>query len=76
MLDAAVLSLCVLPDGDQVDVGVGCLVAFDGHTGAYVGIEVKGLPQQQVHGGVASSNRSLKRSYETRSNKSHHTHTL
>lgn len=55
MFNPTVFSLSVLPDGDQVHVGVGGLVALNGHTGAHIGIEVKGLPQQQVHRGMASS---------------------
>lgn len=53
VLDAAVLALGVLPDGDQVDVSVGCLVALDGDTGPHVGVQVKGLPEKQIHGGVS-----------------------
>jgi len=53
MLDAAVLALRVLPDGDQVDVCVWRLVALDGYAGSHIGVQIEGLPEQQVHGGVA-----------------------
>lgn len=59
VLDAAVLALCVLPDGDQVDVSVGRLVALDGDAGPHVGVQVKGLPEKQVHGGVSRGDRRL-----------------
>lgn len=62
MLNATVFSFSVLTNGDQIHISVGGLVALDGHTGTYVGIKVKGLSQQQVHGGVASSYRRLQRS--------------
>ena len=59
VFNATVLSLRVLANGDQVDVGVGGLVTLDGHAGTHVGVEVKGLPQQEVHGGVASCDGGL-----------------
>lgn len=65
MFDATVLALRVLSDGDQVHVGVRGLVALDGDAGSHVGVEVKGLPEQQVHGGVACSDRCLQGSYRT-----------
>lgn len=49
MLDAAVLALGVLADGDDVHVCVGGFVALDGHAGTHVGIKVKGSTQQQIH---------------------------
>lgn len=49
MFNPTVLSLSVLPDGDQVHISVGGLVTLNGHTGAHISIEVKGFPQQQVH---------------------------
>lgn len=59
MLNATILALRVFPDGDQVHVGVRCLVAFDGDARPHIGVKVKGLPEQQVHGGMASSNGCL-----------------
>lgn len=49
MFYATVFSLCVLPDSDQVNISVWGLVAFNRYTGAHIGIEVKGFPQQKVH---------------------------
>lgn len=49
MFYATVFSLSVLPDSDQVHIIVWGLVAFNRYTGAHIGIEVKGFPQQQVH---------------------------
>lgn len=63
MFDAAVLALRVLPDGDQVDVCVRRLVALDGDARSHVGVEVKGLPEQQVHGGVAGGDGGLQGSW-------------
>lgn len=65
MFDAAVLALRVLPDGDQVDVGVRRLVALDGDAGPHVGVEVEGLPEQQVHGGVSGGDGGLQGSCRT-----------
>lgn len=59
VFDAAVLALRVLPDGDQVDVGVRRLVALDGNARSHISVKVKGLPQQQVHGGVTSGDGGL-----------------
>lgn len=59
VFDAAVLALRVLPDGDQVDIGVRSLVALDGDAGPHVCVKVKGLPEQQVHGGVTCSDGCL-----------------
>ncbi len=61
MFDPAVFSLSVLPDGDQVHISVGGLVALNGHTGAHISIEVKSFPQQQVHGWMACSYWRLQR---------------
>lgn len=61
MFNPTVFSLSVLPDGDQVHISVGGLVALNGHTGAHIGIEVKGFPQQQVHRWMASGYRRLQR---------------
>lgn len=65
MFDAAVLALCVFTDGDQVNIGVRRLVALDGDTGSHIGIEVKGLSEEQVHGGVTCRNGCLQRSCKT-----------
>lgn len=62
MLDAAVLALRVLSDSDQVHIGVWRLVALDGNTGPNIGIQVEGLPEQQVHGWVSRCDRRLQRS--------------
>lgn len=59
VFDAAVFSLRVLSDGDQVDVGVRRLVALDGNARPHVSVKVEGLSQQQVHGGVACSDGCL-----------------
>lgn len=61
MFNPTVFSLSVLPDGDQVHICVGGLVAFNGRTGAHIGVEVKGFPQKEVHGGMASRYRCLQR---------------
>lgn len=53
MFNPTVFPLSVLSDGDQVHISVGGLVALDGHTGADIGIKVKGFPEQQVHRGMA-----------------------
>lgn len=66
VLDAAVLALRVLSDGDQVNVGVRGLVPLHGDTRSYVGVEVEGLPQQQVHGGVTCSDGRLQGSCGTK----------
>lgn len=49
MLNAAVLALGVLADGDDVHVCVGRFVALDGHAWTHVGVKVKGFTQQQIH---------------------------
>lgn len=59
VLDAAVLALSVLADGDDVHIRVGSLVALDGHARAHIGVQVKGFTQQQIHGRVPCSNRGL-----------------
>lgn len=46
MFNPTVFSFSVLPNGDQVYVSVGGLVALNGHTRAHISIEVKGFPQQ------------------------------
>lgn len=69
VFDAAVLALRVLPDGDQVHVRVRRLVALDGDAGTHVGVKVKGLPEQQVHGRVAGSDGRLQRSWWRRRHK-------
>lgn len=61
MFNPTVFSLSVLPDGDQVHISVRGFVALNGHTGAHIGIEVKGFPKQQVHRGVTSSYWCLQR---------------
>lgn len=61
MFNPTVFPLCVLPNGDKVDVCVGRLVALDGNTRAHVGIEVKGFPQEKIHRGVTCSNWCLQR---------------
>lgn len=63
MLDAAVLALGVLADGDDVHVRVGRLVALDGHAWTHVGVKVKGSAQQQIHRWVPCSNWGLQRPY-------------
>lgn len=63
VFDATVLALRVLPDGDQVDIGVRSLVALDGDAGPHVCVQVKGLPEQQVHGGVTCSDGCLQGSW-------------
>lgn len=70
MLDAAVLALRVLSDGHQVNVGVRGLVPLDGDTRSYVGVEVEGLPQQQVHGRVTCGDGRLQGSCRTRAPRS------
>lgn len=68
VFDAAVLALRVLPDGDQVDIGVRSLVALDGDAGPHVCVQVKGLPEQQVHGGVTCSDGCLQGSWWRKKN--------
>lgn len=68
MLNPTVFSLSVLPDGYQVHVTVGGLVALNGHTGTHIGIQIKGFPQQQVHRRVASSYWRLQRTCRFLSN--------
>lgn len=56
MFNPTVLSLCVFPDCDQINISVGRLIAFNGHARTHIGIQVKGFSQQQVHGRVPGSN--------------------
>lgn len=63
MFNSTVFSLGVLPDCDQVHISVGGLVALNGHAGPHISIEVEGFPQQQVHGGMASSYWCLQRAF-------------
>ena len=53
VLDARVLTLCVLADEHGVDVVVGGLVAGDGFAGADVGEEVEGSAEGKIEGYVA-----------------------
>lgn len=61
MFYPAVFPLCVLPDGDEVHVRIRRLVALNGDAGADVGVQVKGLPQQQIHWGMTGGYRCLQR---------------
>ena len=41
MFNSAVLSFCVLSDGDQINIVIACLVTFNGATGPHIGVQVE-----------------------------------
>ena len=63
-LDARVLALRVLPDGDQVDVVVERLVALDRLAGPHVGVETELLSELQVQGSETLSDGRHERTLE------------
>lgn len=63
MFNSTVLSLSVFSYGNQVNIRVRSLIALNGYTGTHIGIQIKSLSQQQVHGRMAGSNRGLQRSW-------------
>ena len=48
VLDARVFTLRVLPDENGVDIVVGCLETFDGHTWPNVGEQIECATKSQV----------------------------
>ena len=58
VLQATVLSLCVFPDGDKIDVVVARLVARDAETRPHIGIQLQLFPECKIERAVAFANGS------------------
>lgn len=58
VLNTRIFSFGVLSDGDNVDILVRSLVAFNGTARSHVGIKVEFLTQSQIQGAMTLSDRS------------------